>query len=70
MPKDSKRDKKTKHTRKQETRTSNQYPGRLKENCQGYKEMGAQLMSTAVSDNEFKHQQSGQKNFPKLETEN
>lgn len=56
MPKDSKRDKKTKHTRKQETRTSNQYPGRLKENCQGYKEMGAQLMSTAVSDNEFKHQ--------------
>lgn len=36
MPKGSKRDqKKTKHTRKQETRTSNQYPRTLTGNCQG-----------------------------------
>lgn len=30
MPKESKRDRNTKHTRKQETRTSNQYPRTLK----------------------------------------
>lgn len=29
MPKESKRDQNTKHTRQQETRTSNQYPGAL-----------------------------------------
>lgn len=29
MPKESKRDQNTKHTRQQETRTSNQHPGTL-----------------------------------------